>query len=207
MINLLETSILPYIILTKDGQFIKEEKGSFFKFCDNCFSFYADQAFYKTIHQHGWNVSSHGYAVYSILYEDLIIIFTGMKVKGISTLQGKNIGIPYYFTEKQQVEQYVEKLLNISTKINNEKSIAFREYSHETKEILRDIYQKALEIKTGNSLSGYYNELFENIFAFTGILSTKTDIMNFLSNPDLSLYIPEDNIFIHKHFIILLNFL
>lgn len=200
MIKLLEASILPYIILTKDGQLLFESNGCFFSITDNKFSFHYDEAFYKSIKTNGWSITPHGYAVYSIIYDNLLIIFTGMKVKGISKIQGKNIGIPYFFSEKAQVEQYVDKLLNVSRDIDKEKSIVFREYSHESKEILRDIYQKALEIKTGNSLDNYYNELLENIFAFTGILSTKTDIMNFLSNTDLSLSLPEKDFCVHKKF-------
>lgn len=200
MIKLLEASILPYIILTKDGQLLSESNGCFFSIVDNNFSFHCEEAFYKSIKVNGWNITSRGYAVYTIIYDDLFIIFTGMKVKGVSKIQGKNVGVPYFFSEKSQVEQYVTKLLNVSKDIDREKSIAFREYSHESKEILRDIYQKALEIKNGNSLDSYYNELLENIFAFTGILSTKTDIMNFISNTDLSLSLPEKDFCVHKKF-------
>ena len=200
MISIFETSVIPYIVLSSEGEFLSEYPGSFFSYDDDNFMFHKNEDFYRNISLPGWYVMPKGYASYAISFDNLLIIFTGMKVKGVSKIQGKNIGIPYLFQDKKQIENYVENLLTVKRKVDSEKSNIFREYSHETKEILRDIYQKALEIKTKNSFDPYYNELFENIFAFTGMLSTKTDIMNFLNDFNLSFSVPENDFGVHKKF-------
>ena len=198
--KLLELSILPYVVLTHDHQLVMESKGSFFKFVDDNFTFEKNRDFYQHIQMPGWNTSPQGYAVYTIFFNNLFISFTGLKVKDISSIHGKDKGVPYYFKDKTQVEDYVKKIIAIYQDFNRDNAVLFNEYSHETKEILRDIYQKALEIKNNCNLSNYYNELLENIFAFTGLLSTKTDIIGFVNNTDLSSYIPENNICVHKKF-------
>ena len=151
--KLLELSILPYVVLTHDHQLVMESKGSFFKFVDDNFTFEKNRDFYQHIQMPGWNTSPQGYAVYTIFFNNLFISFTGLKVKDISSIHGKDKGVPYYFKDKTQVEDYVKKIIAIYQDFNRDNAVLFNEYSHETKEILRDIYQKALEIKNNCKLT------------------------------------------------------
>jgi len=198
--NILSASIIPCVLFYSEGEFIAEFKSSLFDtkgynfLSDSNFNFYRDL-------KAGWKRSPEGFATYTIYFNEYKIVFTGMKVKSISDVRGKNIGIPLYISEKNMVENYVFNLLDVCKSYTKQKLDSFQDYTHELKKIVSDIYHKTLEIKENSNLNDYHKELAESICALTNMISTKSDIMTFLTTHDLSHSLPEDNIGIHKKFL------
>lgn len=99
MKNILSASIIPCVLFYSEGEFIAEFKSSLFDtkgynfLSDSNFNFYRDL-------KAGWKRSPEGFATYTIYFNEYKIVFTGMKVKSISDVRGKNIGIPLYISEK-----------------------------------------------------------------------------------------------------------
>lgn len=200
MINILSSSFIPCIVLSQNSEFVNEFKGSLFPTDTSEYCYKNDTEYYQKS-KTGWGISSKGYATYTIMYDEYKIIFTGMKVKGISSIHGKDKGIPLYINDKATIENYVVSLFNADKNYLEETSQNFQNYSHELKKVVTDIYHKILEIKDNAQLSEHHKELCESITALTNMLSVKSDIMAFLSNPDINQSLFEDEIGIHKKFL------
>lgn len=130
--NILSASIIPCVLFYSEGEFIAEFKSSLFDtkgynfLSDSNFNFYRDL-------KAGWKRSPEGFATYTIYFNEYKIVFTGMKVKSISDVRGKNIGIPLYISEKNMVENYVFNLLDVCKSYTKQKLDSFQDYTHELK--------------------------------------------------------------------------
>lgn len=191
------SSVIPYILLTENNHLLAEGGSLLFNSTDNNYIYEKDKDYYNALKIGGWDISSKGYATYTILFDSYKLIFTGMKVKGISHSKGKNVGIPYYITEKKYAENYFKSFFDVYNSFLKEASQNFQDFTHELKNISTNIGNKAEDIKSIKNLDKDISSRIESIHALSVMIDTKADIMNFISSGKAST-IPESRVRPHK---------
>lgn len=96
MIELLKNSVIPCILFDLSNGNVNEIHPLLYDEVDIGYNYDKNMMFYSELRKEGWGVSPKGYAVYTVFTSDYKIVFTGMKVKGVSKISGKIRG--FHFT-------------------------------------------------------------------------------------------------------------
>lgn len=199
MIELLKNSVIPCILFDLSNGNVNEIHPLLYDEVDIDYNYDKNMMFYSELRKEGWVVSPKGYAVYTVFTSEYKIVFTGMKVNGVSKISGKNKGIPLYFNDRYFAEKYITSLVKSYNILKDEMSKPFYDFSHELKTIVSSIKAKVdllkKEIDDSNSLYPH----IENIRALSEILSTKGDLYKFLSSGKIN-SLPESNITPYRKF-------
>ena len=182
MIELLKNSIIPCILFNSSNEKIYEITPNIFEETDLEYKYKGNEFFYDNLKKEGWTTSPKGDATYTLFTREYKIVFTGMKVKGVSVVSGKNKVIPFYFNEKYFVEKYIMSFILSYNSLKDEMSQPFYDFSHELKTIVSDINSKVYKLKKEIKEDSALYPHIENINALADLLSTKGDLYKFLSS-------------------------
>lgn len=171
----------PYRIQrASDGAVIKEAEGALFsapRYRDN------HQPFWKTIVAPGWQRCPAGFAVYSVEVNpgsDELLVIHGLKVNGISTVQGRADGLSIKL-DRSDVEKFVTTFLDGVQAANARLSEVISESIHEIRSVNTALYNAAYELQGRLSGQGVDAALSKNVTALSEVLSLRMELMDALA--------------------------
>jgi signal transduction histidine kinase len=187
---ILNASSFPWYLFSLTGELITKNSGILFSLPSAA----ADEtsvSFYSEIRRSGWSTCPKGYAIYSKRIpaeyiagdESAILVIPGLKVRGVSNVQGKSEGLSILLSQ-DDVSSHIDKLLVVDEIQADRFGEIAQQNVHEVRGINSGIYHAAHELEerlTRSNAVKHELDLAGNVVAFSQILSARLQLSDYLA--------------------------
>ena len=162
----------------------------------------AAQNFFKTIRSEGWQRCPDGYAVYAKEFpggDGKLLVVHGLKVRSISTRQGRDVGLTIK-TDQSKVVEHVNTFIAAVANTNEAVQNALTTSIHEIRSVNAALYHCSVELQARLSNQGQVEALSRNATALSELLSARITLIDAMASENLVLGIERKPIAIYKKF-------
>ncbi|MBT2118938.1 hypothetical protein KK141_11050 [Dyella sp. LX-66] len=198
--SIVEMLVFPYRVQQQStGDLLFESEGSLFA-CPAYSS--AAKDFFRSIKGEGWQRCPDGYAVYSRKFpggDGKLLVVHGLKIHGLSTRQGREIGLTIK-TDRSKVVEHVDAFIAAVTSTNEAVQNALTTSIHEIRSVNAALYHCSVELQSRLSNQGYVEALSRNATALSELLSARITLIDAMASDTLVSGIDRKPIAIYKKF-------
>lgn len=188
----------PWILFDHVGSLIQKGDGTLFEISLGALSD-KNIGFLKNIKTEGWCVDALGWAIYSKVVSEGILILPGLKVHGISKVSGKSETLQMKLLPSV-IEEHVSRIISLANFARDSSGSHIRSLIHEIRTANAAIKNAAYELNNAESDERLKNDLSGNILALSEILSARLDAQDIISAYASVETRPRDKIHIYKKF-------
>ncbi len=192
----------PCALLLEDGS-ISTSGGSLFP-PPSCSLNESQLEFYRS-RKNGWRVCPLGYAVYSfelIPERNTWLVIFGLKVSGISTIQGKNESLSIRTTTadvERLAKATVASIEAVEARLQSIVSSGVHEFRNVNNDLYNTAYFLQQALSNGSNITQAYVEMAKSVVQLSEMMKSRSDIFDVITNPSIA-SIRDQSIHVYRAF-------
>ena len=194
----LSSLCFPWMLINVDGSLISEGNGALFH--KPRYQKESILAVAASLANGGWSVCPNGYAMYRFSTNAIspaFVVLHGLKVSGVSTIQGRSLELSINLS-KENVVKYAQEYCAGLESLDDKYRVLIRQNIHEVRGINSGLYnsafqlQEMLETEYGRGVS-----LSKSVVSWSELLRGRIDFMEFIASQN-DQGINKGDVFVYK---------